>query len=103
MFRSRSGRPSLIGRAAQTAARTAVISATATAVSSKVAARQATAPQPAAPIAAATANPVAASAAPAAGGLSDGDIARLQKLAELHGAGVLTAEEFAEQKARILA
>ncbi|MCB1403494.1 MAG: SHOCT domain-containing protein, partial [Rhodobacteraceae bacterium] len=29
--------------------------------------------------------------------------ARLQKLAELHGAGVLTAEEFAEQKARILA
>ena len=40
MFGSRRGRPSLIGRAAQTAARTAVISATATAVSGKVAARQ---------------------------------------------------------------
>ena len=47
MLGSSRGRPSLIGRAAQTAARTAVISATATAVSGKVAARQAgAAPQP---------------------------------------------------------
>lgn len=103
MLGSRRGRPGLIGRAAQTAARTAVISATATAVSGKVAAKQtgraATASQAAAaPQAAASEVP-----APAAGGLSDEAIARLQKLAELHAAGILTAEEFAEQKARLLA
>jgi hypothetical protein len=96
MIGSRRGRPSLIGRAAQTAARTAVISATATAVSGKVAGRQdpaaaAPAPQP----------PEAAPQA-AAGGLTQEAIARLQQLAELHSAGVLTAEEFAVQKARIL-
>jgi hypothetical protein len=95
MLGSRRGRPSLIGRAAHTAARTAVIAGTATAVSSKVAARQGTSAQPSAPAA-----PVAAATA---GGLDDHAIARLQKLAELHSAGVLTAEEFAEQKARILA
>ena len=104
MFGSRRGRPSLIGRAAQTAARTAVIAGTATAVSGKVAARQAGA---AAASSAATAQAApAASEAPqpaAPGGLNDEAIARLQKLAELHAAGVLTAEEFAEQKARILA
>jgi hypothetical protein len=100
MFGSRRGRPSLIGRAAQTAARTAVIAGTATAVSGKVAARQAAAAQPAAPAAAAA--PASAAPAAASGGLSDDAIARLQKLAELHSAGVLTAEEFAEQKARIL-
>ena len=99
MLGSRRGRPSLIGRAAQTAARTAVIAGTATAVSGRVAARQAgaarrrAAPQPDA----------RAAAAPAPGGLTDEAIARLQKLAELHAAGILTAEEFAEQKARILA
>ena len=42
-------------------------------------------------------------AAPAPGGLTDEAIARLKQLSELHAAGVLTAEEFAEQKARILA
>jgi hypothetical protein len=97
MFGSRRGRPSLIGRAAQTAARTAVISATATAVSGKVAARQTAG----AASAAAAASP--APAAPPAGGLSDEALARLERLAELHAAGVLTPEEFAEQKARILA
>ncbi len=92
MFRSRRGRPSLI----QTAARTAVISGTATAVSGKVAARQAAG--------AAQAQPLSQPPAPAAGGgLSDEAIARLQQLAELHKAGVLTAEEFQTQKARILA
>ncbi|HET9068178.1 MAG TPA: SHOCT domain-containing protein [Amaricoccus sp.] len=103
MLGSRRGRPSLIGRAAQTAARTAVIAGTATAVSGKVAARQAgaaPAPQPAAPE---TAPPAAPAAAPAPGGLTDEAIARLKQLSELHAAGVLTAEEFAEQKARILA
>ncbi len=93
MFGSRRGRPSLIGRAAQTTARTAVIAATATAVSGKVAGRQAPAPG-AAPEPPATT---------AGGGISDESLARLQKLAELHSAGVLTAEEFADQKARILA
>ena len=97
MLGSRRGRPSLIGRAAQTAARTAVISATATAVSGKVAGRQPAAPtQPATPAA------TPAQPAPAAG-LTDEGIARLKQLAELQSAGILTAEEFAEQKARLLA
>jgi hypothetical protein len=96
MIGSRRGRPSLIGRAAQTAARTAVISATATAVSGKVAGRQAPAAAAPAP------QPPEAAPQPAAGGLTQEAIARLQQLAELHSAGVLTAEEFAVQKARIL-
>ncbi len=101
MFGSRRGRPSLIGRAAHTAARTAVIAGTATAVSNKVAARQGAAPTPAAP---AGAPPAAPPAAPAAAAGLDGDaIERLQKLAELHKAGILTDAEFAEQKARLLA
>ena len=97
MIGSRRGRPSLIGRAAQTAARTAVITATATAVSGKVAGRQTAAAVPATPA------PVADAAPPAVGGLTDEAIGRLKQLAELHAAGILTAEEFAEQKARLLA
>jgi hypothetical protein len=96
MIGSRRGRPSLIGRAAHTAARTAIIAGTATAVSNKVAARQSAA-APSAPAAPAPAAP----AAPA--GLGDDAIERLQKLAELHKAGILTDAEFAEQKARLLA
>jgi Short C-terminal domain len=97
MLGTRRGRPSLIGRAAQTAARTAVISATATAVSGRVAGRQPAAPaQPVAPVA----EPI--TPAPTAG-LTDEAIARLKQLAELHAAGILTVEEFAEQKARLLA
>lgn len=97
MVGSRRGRPSLLGRTAQTAARTAVIAGTATAVSGKVAARQAGAAAP--PPAAAPAEPLAA-AAPA--GLTDEALGQLKKLAELRSAGVLTEEEFAVQKARIL-
>lgn len=42
-------------------------------------------------------------AQPAQGnGLSAGDIERLQELSRLHDQGVLTDEELAEQKARIL-
>lgn len=89
----RRNRPSLIGRAAQTAARTAVISATHTAVSGKMRAGQA------AQAAAAAPEP---QAAPAPGGLSNEAIEQLQKLADLHKAGILTDEEFAAQKARIL-
>jgi hypothetical protein len=102
MLGSRRGRPSLIGRAAQTAARTALISATATTVAGKVAARQA-GPAPTAPPAAAPPAEAPPAVAAASGGLDDEAIARLQKLAELHKAGVLTDAEFAEQKARILA
>lgn len=102
MLGSRRGRPSLIGRAAHTAARTAVIAGTATAVSNRVAggraAPTATPPAPAPEAAAATA------AAPAAGtAMTDDRLALLKQLADLHSAGVLTAEEFAEQKARLLA
>jgi hypothetical protein len=89
MIRRRSSGPSLIGRAAQTAARTAIIAGTATAVAGKVAGRQhnpgATGPEPDAPA-----------------GLSDAAMEQLKKLAELHAAGILTEDEFATQKARIL-
>jgi hypothetical protein len=91
MFGSRRNRNSLIG----TAARTAVVVKTANAVSGN----RRGAAEPAA--AAATAAPAAV--APAAGGLTDDAIARLQQLGEMHKSGILTDEEFATQKARILA
>ena len=86
-------------------ARTAVVAGTATAVSNRVSRRQATrwqqqgygapeqgydAPPP----------PPAPAAAPAAGG-SD-TIERLKELAELKREGILTEEEFAAQKAKLL-
>jgi hypothetical protein len=37
-----------------------------------------------------------------AGGISDASIAQLQKLAQLHESGVLTDEEFNEQKRKLL-
>lgn len=89
-------RPSILGSAVRTAGRTAIIAGTATAVSNKVAAKQAGA---AAPPPAAVAEPPA-SAAPA--GLTAEAMEQLKKLAELHQAGILTDEEFATQKARIL-
>jgi hypothetical protein len=90
--------------------RTAVIAGTATAVSGRVQRRQAekyagrdaqiyaereqayaqqTAPQPPPP------------AAPAASGESD-MISQLKQLGELHAQGILTDEEFAAQKAKLL-
>lgn len=99
MFGSRRNRPSLIGRAAQTAARTAVIAGTATAVSNSVARRGAASAAPSA----APATPTAAPDAAPAGGLTEEKIAMLRQLADLHSAGVLTDEEFAAQKARVLA
>lgn len=89
-------RPSILGSAVRTAGRTAIIAGTATAVSNKVAAKQAGA---AAPPPAAVAEPPAP-AAPA--GLTAEAMEQLKKLAELHQAGILTDEEFATQKARIL-
>jgi len=86
-------------------ARTAVIAGTATSVSNRVSRRQATRwagqeeqqqaqqappPQPAAP-----------AAAPAAGTASTID--QLKELAELKAQGILTEDEFAGQKAKILA
>jgi len=78
---------SLIG----TAARTAVITGTAKAVMGK---GGNAAPPPAAPAPAAEAAPT---------GMTDDKIATLQKLADLHKSGVLTDEEFAAQKAKLLA
>ncbi len=84
-------------------ARTAVIAGTATAVSNRVSrrqgerwaqqeeAQQAPAPAPAAP----------APAAPAAG--SESTIDQLKELGELKAQGILTDEEFAAQKAKLLA
>lgn len=95
MLGSRRNRPSLIGRAAHTAARTAVIAGTATAVSGAVAGRQAAG--------AAEATPAAPPPQPApAAGLAPEAIEQLKQLADLHQQGILTDEEFAAQKARIL-
>jgi hypothetical protein len=87
-------------------ARTAVVAGTATAVSNRVSRRQANRwadqdeqqyeqqQQYAAP-------PPAPAPAPAASGESD-TLAQLKQLGELHDQGVLTDEEFAAQKAKIL-
>jgi hypothetical protein len=111
------GRPGLIGMAA----RTAVVAGTATAVSGNVQRRQAQreqdkydqqayeqqqqqlqmqqmAQQAAAQQAAA--QPAAPAAAPAGGG--DDMMAQLQQLATLHTQGVLTDQEFAAAKAKLL-
>ena len=74
-----------------TAARTAVIVKTAEAVSGKK--KAAHAPAAAEPVAAAPA---------AAAGITEEKIALLQKLTELQKAGVLTDDEFAAEKAKIL-
>ena len=91
-------------------ARTAVIAGTATAVSNRVSRRQgrrwaeqeqqayATSPQYVEP---APQYVQPAPAAPAASGESD-RIAELGKLGELHSEGILTDEEFAAEKAKIL-
>ena len=82
------------------AARTAVVAGTATAVSGRVARRQARryddqdeqqAPEPA------EAEEPAEAAEP-----EDADMARLQQLAQLHTQGVLSDEEFAAAKAKVL-
>jgi hypothetical protein len=78
-------------------ARTAVVAGTATAVSNRVSRRQAerwaVQEQPQAY----AAPPQAAAPAP-----QSDSIAQLKQLGELHASGVLTDEEFAAQKAKIL-
>ena len=90
-------------------ARTAVVAGTATAVSNRVSRRQANKwsgqeEQQAAEeqAAKAQATPPAEPAAPAAP-TQDDMLTQLQKLGELKASGVLTEEEFAAQKAKILA
>jgi hypothetical protein len=83
-------------------ARTAAVAGTATAVSNRVSRRQAN--RWAAQDTAAYEPPpqqYAPPPAPAAGGGSD-PIAQLKELAALKDQGILTEQEFAEQKARIL-
>jgi hypothetical protein len=109
----RAGRPGLVG----TMARTAIISGTATAVSGRVARRQSSnaaqkaqaeayeeAQRQAALQAQMQAAQQAAAPPPApAPAEADDPVAKLKELAELKAAGVLTDEEFAAMKAKILA
>ncbi len=86
------------------ATRTAVVAGTATAVSGRVARRQASKydqqqaeAQPQAPQQYAPPPPP-----PAPAPAQDDSMAQLQQLAQLHSQGVLTDEEFAASKAKIL-
>jgi Short C-terminal domain len=78
------------------AARTAVVAGTATAVSGRVQRRQAARYEQE------DAEQYAQQAPPPAAEEEDDGAAQLQKLAELHTQGVLTDEEFAAAKAKIL-
>ena len=103
----RMGRPGLIG----TMARTAVIAGTATATSNAVGRRQQARAQQQADAAAYQQEqyaqppqqqeyaPPPAAAAPAAG---DDLVAQIQQLAELHQQGILSDDEFAAAKAKLL-
>jgi hypothetical protein len=81
-------------------ARTAVVAGTATAVSNRVSRRQAN--RWAAQDAQAYEPPPQQYAPPASGNGGSDPIAQLKELAALKDQGVLTEEEFAAQKARIL-
>ena len=97
--RRRMGRPGLVG----TAARTAVIAGTATAVSGNVARKQAAAAQAAAPAPPPPAPAAPAPApAPAPAASADDRISQLERLAALRDQGILTDDELAAEKARIL-
>jgi hypothetical protein len=96
----RVGRPSLIG----TAARTAVVAGTATAVAGGVSRHQAEKAQTQADAAAyeqQQQQAAMAAAAPAAAPAAD-PVAQLEGLAKLKEQGMLTEEEFAAEKAKIL-
>ena len=82
--------------------RTAAVAGTATAVSNRVSRRQGQRwAQQEAP-AYAEPEPTYAAAAPAAAAPAPDPIQQLKDLAELHKQGILTDEEFAAQKAKIL-
>ena len=100
----RRGRPGLVG----TMARTAVIAGTATAVSGSVAQRQQEAAHAAqaAPTAAPTAQPVVNAPTPpqpAAPAGPETTLAELERLVELKQQGLLTDDEFAALKTRLIA
>jgi hypothetical protein len=59
-------------------------------------------PEQAAPPAAPAPEQAAPPAAPAPGGLTQDALTELKQLSELHESGVLTDDEFAQQKAKIL-
>ncbi|WP_241775970.1 SHOCT domain-containing protein [Streptomyces exfoliatus] len=84
------------------AARTAVVAGTASAVSGRVARHQAekAAAQETVPGTGASAQ--APSGPPASSGLTDEALTNLERLGRLHEQGVLSDEEFAVQKDRIL-
>ena len=88
---------------ARTMARTAVVAGTATVVAGSVSRhqQQKAAAQEAAAQPIPEAPPAAAPAAPA-GGMSPDAIEELKQLAQLKDQGILTEEEFAAQKAKIL-
>jgi len=91
----------------RTMATTAVVAGTATAVSGRVSRRQAGKAQQAAEAqaseqAAAPPPPPPAEPAPAAEGFSADAIEQLKSLGALHEQGVLTDEEFAAAKAKLL-
>jgi hypothetical protein len=90
----RRNKPGIIGRAATTVARTALITATATTVAGKRASRASATPADPTP----AATPVEATPKAA----TDEAIAKIQKLAEMNKAGILTDDEFAKQKTRLL-
>jgi hypothetical protein len=83
-------------------ARTAVVAGTATAVSNRVSRRQAERWAEQAPPQEAYAAPQQAPP-PQAGAAAADPIEQLKELGELRDSGVLTEEEFAAQKAKILA
>ncbi len=100
----RGGRPGLLGMAA----RTAVVAGTATAVAGGVSRHQQSKQEEQAQAEAyqqqqayAAAAPAPAPSAPAEG--MDDKIAQIKQLAELHDQGILTDDEFATQKAKLLA
>ncbi len=102
MRRRRMGRPGLVG----TVARTAVVAGTATAASGAVRNKQekkaAAKQQEAAAQQQAAAPAPAPEPVPAAGGMNDDKMEQLKQLGELKNSGVLTDEEFAAEKAKIL-
>ena len=105
----RRGRPGLMG----TMARTAVVAGTATVVAGSVsqhsaqksAQQQQAAAQTAAQLQAqqAAAQPAAAQPAAAPAAAPDDRMAKIKELGEMRSQGLLTDEEFAAEKARILA
>ncbi len=104
---ARMGRPGLVG----VAARTAVVAGTATAVAGGVARHQAGKQEQAAEAAAYEQQQQAGAqqayapppqAAPDEGGVSDDTVAQLERLGKLKQEGILTDEEFAAQKAKLL-